>query len=111
MFLKEALDIGVSPEDAERLFDQAEFIMAAQYGFHRINSKSKLPGWPFWTEPGSYLFSRRGATLQQRLDRLVAADSSSPLIKAGLFGGSAGAAHEVAAEIAEWAPKVSSSVF
>ncbi|MBH0112379.1 SIR2 family protein [Novosphingobium sp. YJ-S2-02] len=88
IFLNEAKDIVVGPNEADAVWDDSEFLIAAESGYQRLLTKEDKDLW-FWVPFGRFVWRREsGTSISQRMDYLRGLSDTSPELKAGLFGGS-----------------------
>lgn len=87
IFSDEAKDIIVGPNEADAIWDDCEFLIAAESGYQRLPAMEDKGLW-FWVPPGRFVWRSEGGTsLSQRMDYLRGLSATSPELKAGLFGG------------------------
>jgi hypothetical protein len=87
IFANEAKDIVVSPNEADSVWDDSEFLIAAESGYQRLPAIEDNGLW-FWVPAGRFVWRSEGGTsVNQRIDGLRGLSATSPELKAGLFGG------------------------
>lgn len=84
LFLAEASDIVMDESEVIPLFDRTEFLISMEYAHLRSEGDSS---W-FWTPLGQFIFRTR-STLNDRLAAIEALPDESPMLAAGLLGGTA----------------------
>ncbi|HTU10454.1 MAG TPA: SIR2 family protein [Allosphingosinicella sp.] len=107
IFGEEARDIVVAPAEADRAWDDAEFMIAMEAGYHRLVQER---GW-FWVPSGRFLWRREGGSWRERIERVQQLKPDSSELKAGLFGGSPDTAKKTAEAAAEFFERVAGSWF
>lgn len=107
IFADEAKDVVMGADDADRAWDDAEFLIAMESGFLRLPAVKERGLW-FWVPPGRYVWRRDGELLSERLDRMKQLDANSPELQAGLFGGTPTTALEITEYVAEFLSKARS---
>jgi hypothetical protein len=109
LFQTEALDIVVSSEELEPLWNETEFLIALEFTHHRLaRMAGGTAGW-FWAPPGRFIWSRLEPLPEDRLTKIQNLDERSPLLAAGLLGGRAESAVEAANALKEFVAKNFSS--
>jgi hypothetical protein len=100
VFVAEARDVVVGVDEAEHAWDEAEFMIAMESGYKRL-PRVKNGLW-FWVPLGRYIWQHGGTPFQERLQRMRELTPQSPVLRAGMLGGSPEAAKEVADSIAQF---------
>lgn len=108
IFLEEAKDIVVGPNEADAIWDDSEFLIAAESGYQRLPAMEDKGLW-FWVPLGRFVWRREGGTsLDQRMDYLRGLPATSPELKAGLFGGKPDGLNKTLPQLTEFLAKVRS---
>lgn len=108
IFVNEAKDIVVGPNEADPLWDDSEFLIAAESGYQRLPAMEDKSLW-FWVPPGRFVWRREGSTsINQRMDYLRGLSSTSPELKAGLFGGNLDGLNKILPHLTEFFTKIRS---
>jgi hypothetical protein len=111
IFVSDARDIVVGMEEAERAWDDAEFVIAMEFAYLRNVQMQSENGLWFWTPLGRFLWSRHGMSLNDRLDHVRGLSPQSKELKAGLFGASSASAKVAAESMADFRNKVAGSIY
>ena len=108
IFSNEAKDIVVGPNEADTVWDDSEFLIAAESGYQRLPAMEDKGLW-FWVPPGRFVWRREGGTsINQRMDYLRGLSATSPELKAGLFGGNLDGLNKTLPQLTEFLAKVGS---
>lgn len=108
IFSDEAKDIVVGPNEADTVWDDSEFLIAAESGYQRLPAMEDK-GLGFWVPPGRFVWRREGGTsINQRMDYLRGLSAASPELKAGLFGGNLDGLNKTLPQLTEFLAKVGS---
>jgi hypothetical protein len=111
IFASEAKDIVVGPNEADAVWDDAEFLIAVESGYQRLPAMKEKGLW-FWVPPGRFVWRTEGGTsLNQRMDHLRSLSAASPELTAGFFGKSMEGLNETVPQLAEFLGKVGSQYF
>ncbi len=105
VFLADARDIVIGKDEAERVWDDAEFMIAMETGVERLPLVKEKRLW-FWVPVGHFVWRRQGDLMKDRLDRVRTLTSESPELRAGLLGGSPESAKEVADNVSAFYEEV-----
>ncbi|MCJ2051246.1 SIR2 family protein [Methylobacterium sp. J-070] len=96
---KEVPDINYNPQETEDLFNQLEFIITADFAHRRIRKVEEGTGPWFWAPLGRYMWRGRYTREMSSPIDLPNLRDDSPILKAGLFGGTSATAKKVALEL------------
>lgn len=110
IFVSEAKDIVVGPNEADAVWDDSEFLIAAESGFGRLSIMKEKGLW-FYAPPGRFIWRDSGTSLEQRMAHLRSLSATSPELKAGLFGNSLGSLNETLSQLTEFFAKVGSRYY
>jgi hypothetical protein len=102
LFVAEARDITVGPDEADLAWDDAEFMIAMESAHLRLSRQKKEEGLWFWIPVGRFIWRRTGTPLSERLTRIRELDPSSVELCAGLIGGTPEAAKDAATAASEF---------
>jgi hypothetical protein len=108
IFASEAKDIVVGPNEPDAVWDDSEFLIAAESGYQRLSAKENTGLW-FWVPVGRFVWRREGGTgINQRMEYLGSLSPDSPELKAGLFGGGLDGLNKILPHLTEFVAKASS---
>ena len=111
IFVSEANDIVVGPNEADAIWDDSEFLIAAEAGYQRLSAMKEQGLW-FWVPPGRFVWRSEGGTrLEQRMLHLRSLSADSPELTAGFFGRSIEGLNETMPQLGEFFGKVGSRYF
>ncbi len=111
IFVSEAKDIVVGPNEADAIWDDGEFLIAAESGYQRLPALEEKGLW-FWVPPGRFVWRTEGGnSLGQRMAHLQGLSSDSPELKAGFFGKSVDNLQKTLPHLTEFFGKAGSSWF
>jgi hypothetical protein len=86
LFERESTDILMDRSEAEELFDRTEFLIALDFAHHRLQRMKQTGLW-FWVPLGRFVWKRSGDGVSKRLSQFEQLPAESPILKAGLLGG------------------------
>jgi hypothetical protein len=86
LFEHEAADILMSPADAEDLFDRTELLIALESAHFRLRRMAASGLW-FWVPIGRFAWKDGGDRVLKALKEFEQLPADSPILKAGLLGG------------------------
>ena len=86
LFEQESTDILMDRSEAEELFDRTEFLIALEFAHHRLQRMKQTGLW-FWVPLGRFVWRESGDGVSQRLSQFERLPAESPILKAGLLGG------------------------
>ncbi|MCW2388770.1 hypothetical protein M2333_001816 [Sphingobium sp. B11D3B] len=110
IFITESKDVVISKDEAERAWDDAEFLIAAEAGYHRLPAMKEKGLW-FWVPSGKFIWQRERTTLEDRMAHMESLTSDSPELKAGLFGGTVSGVEETHGNLKSFFQEVGSRWF
>jgi len=111
IFELEAKDIVVGPNEADAIWDDSEFVIAAEAGYQMLPAM-KENGSRFWVPPGRFLWRNdNGKSFRDRIAHLRNISAASPELTAGLFGKSIEGLNETLEQMTEFLGSVASRFF
>jgi hypothetical protein len=109
IFQREAVDIIMSSTDAEELFDRAEALITLEAAHCRLQA-TEPRGW-FWVPYGRYVWRSQGGGVNRRFVEFEQLTAGSPVLKAGLLGGSPESAANAVAAVRDFFKELGGSLF
>ena len=101
-----ASELMMTPQHAEDSFDLLEINIALGFAHVRLEEMKKNDGLWFWMPVGRFMWRRRKATLDGRLQEIQEMPAGSPYLKAGMMRGTPHTAAEIIAAVRDHLSKI-----